>query len=89
MRLNACSAEKRTTIHTDLGAIFVSLELSRATWLITSLSPGAGEKMSKHAVRGGNIAEVLLRFAEIKEKARGRTGKDFQIIVIQEAGWRG
>ena len=89
MRLNASGAETRTTIHTDLGAIFVSLELSRSTWLITSLSPGAGEKMSKHAVRGGNIAELLVRFAEIKEKARRRTGKDFQIIVIQEAGLDG
>ena len=40
-----------TAIRTDLGAIFVSLELSRSTWLITSLSPGGGEKMSKHMVR--------------------------------------
>ena len=32
-------------IRMDLGAIFVSLELSRSTWLITSLSPGGGEKM--------------------------------------------
>ena len=31
-------------VRTDLGAIFVSLELSRSTWLITSLSPGGGEK---------------------------------------------
>ena len=37
-----------TPIRTDLGAIFVSLELSRSKWLITSLSPGTGEKMSKH-----------------------------------------
>jgi transposase len=28
-------------------------------WLITSLSPGNGEKMSKHAVRGGDIAGLL------------------------------
>jgi transposase len=34
-------AEKPTAIHTDLGAIFVSLKLSRSTWLTTSLSPGA------------------------------------------------
>ena len=38
-----------TAIRTDLGAIFVSLELSRSTWLVTSLSPGGGEKMSKRA----------------------------------------
>ena len=36
-------------IRMDIGAIFVSLELSRSTWLFTSVSPGAGEKMSQHA----------------------------------------
>ena len=35
-----------TAIRVNIGAIFVSLELSRSTWLVTSLSPGAGEKMS-------------------------------------------
>ena len=73
-------------IRTDLGAVFVSLELSRSAWLITSLSPGTGEKMSKHAVRGGDIAGLLTRLSEIREKARRRTGKDFPIIAIQEAG---
>jgi len=48
--------EAASAIHTNLGAIFVSLELSQSTWLITSLSPGGGEKMSKHVVHGGDIA---------------------------------
>ena len=78
---------KSAAIRTDLGAIFVSLELSRSTWLITSLSPGAGEKMSKHAVPAGDIAGLLGRFSELKEKARRRMRQDFPIIVIQEAGW--
>jgi transposase len=39
----------------------VSLELSRSTWLITSLSPGSGEKMSKHSVHGGDISGLLKR----------------------------
>jgi transposase len=65
------------------------LELSRSTWLITSLSPGAGETMSKYAVRGGDSAGLLARFAAIQEKARRRTGQDFPIIVIQEAGLDG
>jgi len=76
-------------IRTDLGAIFVSLELSRRTWLITSLSPGAGEKMSKHAVVAGDVAGLLQRFAELKRKAAARTGRAFPIIVIQEAGLDG
>jgi hypothetical protein len=57
-------AEAPTAIHTDLRAIFISLELSRATWLITSLSPG-GEKMSKHSVPASDIAGLLRRFAQL------------------------
>jgi transposase len=75
-----------TAIHTNLGAIFVSMELSRSTWLVTSLSPGGGEKMSKHSVSAGDIAALLTRFSELKQKALARTGKSFPIIVIQEAG---
>jgi transposase len=76
-------------IRTDLGAVFVSLELSRSTWLITSLSPGSGEKMSKHVVRGDDIAGLLKRLLELKERARRRLRQDFPIIVIQEAGLDG
>jgi len=80
---------EQTAIRTDLGAIFVSLELSRSVWLITSLSPGAGETMSKHSVRGGDVAGLLTRFAQLQEKACARTGQMFPIIVIQEAGLDG
>src|SRR6266705_4000654 len=89
MQVAADRAEAPPAIQTDLRAIFVSLELSRSTWLITSLSPGGGEKMSKHAVQAGNIAGLLKRFAQLKEKARARTGRDFPIITIQEAGLDG
>ena len=78
-----------TAIRTNLGAIFVSLELSRSTWLITSLSPGGGEKMSKHTVSAGDMAALVARFSELKQKAFGRTGNIFPIIVIQEAGLDG
>jgi transposase len=81
--------DKPAAIRTDLGAIFVSLELSRSTWLVTSLSPGSGERMSKHAVSGGDIAGLLRRLFELKEKARRRMRKDFPIVVIQEAGLDG
>jgi len=82
-------AGRPAAIRTDLGAVFVSLELSRSTWLITSLSPGSGEKMSKHVVRGDDIAGLLKRLLELKERARRRLRQDFPIIVIQEAGLDG
>ena len=81
--------EAPTAIQNNLAAIFISLELSRSIWLITSLSPGFGEKMSKHSVRAGDVAALLARFSELKRKASERTGKSFPIVVIQEAGLDG
>src|SRR5665647_965924 len=78
-----------TAIRTDLGAIFVSLELGRSTWLITSLSPGGGEKMSKHTVRSGDVAGLWARFSQLKDKVLVRTGQVVPIIVIREAGLDG
>ena len=76
-------------IRTQFGAIFVSLELSRSNWVVTSLSPGKGEKMSKHSVEAGDIAGLLQLFAELKRKAEARTGQSYPIITIQEAGLDG
>jgi transposase len=56
----------QAAIRTDLGAIFVSMELSRRAWLITSLSPGGGEKMSKHSVPASDVSGLLRRFAELR-----------------------
>lgn len=76
-------------IRTQIGAIFVSLELSRSTWLVTSLSPGKGEKLSKRSVQAGDLAELLKLLAELKCKAQARTGESYPIITIQEAGLDG
>ena len=76
-------------IRVDLGAIFISMELSRSSWVVTSLSPGGGEKMSRHTVPGGDVATLMARFLALQEKTRLRTGCDFPIIVIQEAGLDG
>ena len=89
MQTVADRPEAPNAIRNDLGAIFVSMELSRSTWLITSLSPGGGEKMSKHGMPAGNVDALLARFAELRCKAFTRTGASLPIIVIQEAGLDG
>ncbi len=75
-------------IRVDLGAIFVSLELSKSTWLVTSLSPGRG-KMSRHSVPGGDMAALQACLNALREKAQARTGQHFPVVVIQEAGLDG
>jgi transposase len=79
----------QAAIDVDLAAIFVSLELSRSTWLVTSLSPGGGGKMSKHSVRSGDVAGLLQQLGRLRDKTQARTGKTFPVIVIHEAGLDG
>ena len=61
-------SEERASVGNDLSANFVSLELSLTTWLITSLSPGGGDKMSKHPVRGGEVAGLFARFSQLQAR---------------------
>ena len=89
MPVLAAHSEAAITVRTDLCAIFVSLELSRSTWLITSLSPGGGEKMSKYSVSAGDIDGLFKRFGDLQERARVRTGRSFAVVTIQEAGLDG
>src|SRR5271163_1472813 len=81
--------EEPAAIQTHIGAIFISLELSRSKWLITSLVPGGGQRMSKHWVEAGDLAGLLARFWAIRDKVLARTGKSYAIVVIQEAGLDG
>lgn len=75
-------------VHADLGAICVSLELSKSTWLITSLSPGS-EKLSRHSVPGGDMAGLLNRLMSLRATVKALRGKDYPVIVIHEAGFDG
>lgn len=89
MPVLATQPEAAIAVRTDLCAIFVSLELSRSTWLITSLSPGGGEKMSKYSMSAGDIDGLFRRFGDLQERARVRTGQSFAVVTIQEAGLDG
>ena len=60
----------QAAIRTELRAIFVSLELSRRTWLITSPSPGGGEKISKHSVPAGEVSGLCVGLPSSGAKLR-------------------
>lgn len=76
-------------IQTQFGAIFVSLELSRSKWIVTSLSPGKGERMSRHVLTAGEAGGLLALFGELRRRARERSGSVYPIVTIQEAGLDG
>jgi len=83
------SVSCHAAVSTQLNAIFVSLELSRSTWLVTSLSPGRGERISRHQVKGSDVPALLERFAQLQAKAEARMGEQYPLVVIQEAGLDG
>jgi transposase len=64
------------------------LELSKSTWLVTSLAPGSG-KMSRHSISGGDVAGLITVFTDLRKKAQARLGKLYPLVVIQEAGLDG
>jgi len=88
MPINDHLVQNETAIRSDVASIFVSLELSRSRWLVTSLSPGS-EKMSKHLVAGGDGAGLLDLLIRLRDKAEQRAGTPVRIVVIQEAGLDG
>jgi transposase len=88
MPITADPTQAQTATPVDLGAIFVSLELSKSTWLVTALSPSS-EKMSRHSVTGGDIAGLFACFAALRQKATRRKNILYPLVVIQEAGLDG
>lgn len=88
MLMSADQPAAQDAIRVDLGAIFVSLELSKSTWLVTSLAPGS-EKMSRHPVVGGDIAALFACFSNLRQKVLAREGRLYPLVMIQEAGLDG
>jgi transposase len=73
-------------VTSDRPALFISLELSRSTWLVTALGPGS-DKMSKYSTPGGNGASLI----ELVNRLRAKVGSPGSVVVvaIQEAGLDG
>src|SRR6202040_3374060 len=79
---------KQTDIRADCATLFVSLELSRSTWVATSLAPGS-KKMSKHTLVGGNGRELLDLLARLKARAEQRIAAPVKVVAIHEVGLDG
>jgi hypothetical protein len=68
----------------DHSTLYVSLELSRSTWLVTSLSPNS-DKMSKHTIAAGtHMYEIFFDRAAwiIHEAGRGPVAFASLIVLV-------
>ena len=72
----------------DYGTIFVAIELSQKTWLVTLHSPDK-DKISRHRLEGGNHAELLALIDRIRERAAQALGGVPAVVSCYEAGYDG
>ena len=72
----------------DTGTIFVAIELSQKSWLITLHSPDQG-RMSRHRLEGGDHAGLLALIAKIGARAAQKLGSEPRVASCYEAGYDG
>lgn len=77
---------EQTAIRTDLGAIFISLELSTTRWVVSSIQPGR-QKISRHEIKAGAMDGLWTLFSKLQAEALAREKKLYRIVTIQEAGY--
>jgi transposase len=82
------TAASQATAHPDANTLFASLELSKARWLVTVSAPGS-EKLSKHAIAGGDGGALLELLTRLQTRVEGRIDANVHVVLIQEAGLDG
>ena len=86
--ISQTATQKLSHCRPNDATLYASLELSQATWLVTSLAPGS-EKMSKYSTVGGDGAALLGLLRRLQVRAERLAGGPVHIVVIQEAGLDG
>jgi transposase len=75
-----------TAGHCD--TIFVAIELSQKTWLVTLHSPDR-ERMSRHKIDGGDHGELLALIERIRARVAEKLGSVPRVVSCYEAGYDG
>jgi transposase len=84
--MQASSKDTPTVDH--CGTIFVAIELSQRSWLVTMHCPDK-DKMSHHKLEGGDHAALLALIDRMRERVAGRLGGVPAVVSCYEAGYDG
>ena len=84
--MQASTVDTPTVVH--CGTIFVAIELSQKTWLVTLHSPDKG-KMSRHKLEGDDHAELLALIGRERDRAARALGAVPAVVSCYEAGYDG
>src|SRR5215472_9185044 len=81
--ISQTTTQKLSHCRRDDATLYASLELSQATWLVTSLSPGS-EKMSKHST----LREDRSRSSSFRKPGSTASGfTDCSAQMVSKATW--
>jgi transposase len=69
--------------------LFLAMELSRSTWLVATFAPRLGDKISVHAIPGGNTKRLLELIGRLQAKLRGKDVSRVRTVCCYEAGYDG
>ena len=72
----------------DIAILYVALELSKSSWLVALNAPGSN-KISQHAVTGGDLAGLLALIERARTAAEARLGRPVRAVSCYEAGYDG
>jgi transposase len=84
--MQASTENPPTAGHT--GTIFIAIELSQKTWLVTLHSPDR-DRISRHKLEGGDHAGLLALIETIKARAAEKLGSAPKVVSCYEAGYDG
>jgi len=77
-----------TPIANHSGTIFIAIELSQKTWLVTLHSPDK-ERMSRYKLDGGDHVGLLVLIERLRERAGRALGAVPAVVSCYEAGYDG
>ena len=70
------------------GTIFVAIELSQRSWLVTLHSPDR-DRISRHKLEGGDHAALLALIGKSRSRAEQKLGSAVRVASCYEAGYDG
>jgi transposase len=84
--MQALTVDTPTANH--CGTIFVTVELSQKTWLVTLHSPDR-DRISRHKLAGGDHCGLLVLLESIRARAAVKLGSAPKVVSCYEAGYDG
>ena len=84
--MQASTVDTPTARH--CGTIFVAIELSQKSWLVTLHSPDR-DRISRHKLEGGDHCALLALLERVRARAAGKLGSAPKVVSCYEAGYDG